>query len=140
MALATILEQLLRVQAAAGETRVQLAKMTGLPGAERIAQEIVNLEIELASMIARSLGAQPMAVGGLVTQPTFALLGEAGPEMVIPVKKKKRKVSKYQKQWGKELKKIKTTSRLKDGSYRKGWNQAKEFSKAHKMTKKAMKN
>lgn len=139
MALATILEQLLRIQAAAGETRVQLAKMTGIPGADRIAQEILNLEIELASMVARSLGAQPMALGGLVTQPTFALLGEAGPEMVIPVKKK-RKVSKYQRQWGKELKKIKSTSRLKDGSYRKGWNQAKEFSKAHKMTKKAMKN
>lgn len=50
-----------------------------------------------------------------------------------------RKLSKYQKEWGRQLKKLKNTSRLKDGSYRKGWDQAKEFSKAHKMTKKEMK-
>ena len=57
-----------------------------------------------------------MADGGLVTQPTFALLGEAGPELVLPLSgmdlptqspKKKRKVSKYQKQFGKELKILK---------------------------------
>lgn len=57
-----------------------------------------------------------MATGGLVTQPTYTLLGEAGPELVLPLKdvdfptslpKKKRKVSKYQKQFGKELKLLK---------------------------------
>jgi hypothetical protein len=85
------------------------------------------------------MGAQPMALGGLVSQPTFALLGESGPEMVVPMKKKKRKVSRYQRIWGKELKKIKKTSRLKNGSYRKGWNQSKEFKQAHKMAKKMMK-
>ena len=80
-----------------------------------------------------------MALGGLVTEPTFALLGEAGPEMVIPVTKKKRKVTKYLREWGRQLKQIKKTSRLKNGSYRKGWDRAKEFSKAHKMTKRKMK-
>lgn len=84
-----------------------------------------------------------MATGGLVTEPTLTLLGEAGPEMVIPLSKspskKKRKVSKYQRIWGKELKKIKKTSRLKNGSYRKGWDRSKEFAKAHKMTKKMLK-
>lgn len=133
MSLATILEQLLRVQAAAGETRVQLAKMTGIPGADRIAKEIVNLEIELASMIARSLGAQPMALGGLVTQPTFALLGEAGPEMVIPVqsKPKKRKVSKYSKTLGKNLKKLKIQHPRTA--------QNKLMKKAHRMTRQQLK-
>lgn len=106
MALSSILEQLLRVQAAAGQTRVQLAAMTGLPGAERLAQQIVDLEIQLASSIARSIGATPMALGGLVTQPTFALLGEAGPEMVVPVKKK-RKVSKYNRELGRQIKGLK---------------------------------
>jgi len=47
-----------------------------------------------------------MAMGGLVTQPTIALIGEAGPELVIPVKKK-RKVSKYQREFGKQMKKLK---------------------------------
>ena len=50
-----------------------------------------------------------------------------------------RKISKYQREWGRQLKKIKKTSRLKDGSYRKGWDRAKEFAKAHKMTRKMMK-
>lgn len=106
MSLTAILEQLLRVQAAAGQTRVQLASMSGIPGAESIAQQIVNLEIQLASMIARGLGAVPMAQGGLVTQPTFALIGEAGPEMVVPVKKK-RKVSKYNRELGRQIKELK---------------------------------
>ena len=57
-----------------------------------------------------------MATGGLVMQPTYTLLGEAGPELVLPLSgmdlptqspKKKRKVSKYQKQFGKELKILK---------------------------------
>lgn len=106
MALTAILEQLLRVQAAAGQARVQLAAMSGIPGAERIAQEIVRLETELASTIARGIGAIPMAQGGLVTQPTFALIGEAGPEMVVPVKKK-RKVSKYNRELGRQIKALK---------------------------------
>lgn len=50
-----------------------------------------------------------------------------------------RKISKYQREWGRQLKKIKKTSRLKNGSYRKGWDRTKEFAKAHKMTRKAMK-
>lgn len=54
-------------------------------------------------------------------------------------KPKKRKVSKYQKEWGRQLKIVKKTSRLKNGSYRSGWNRSKEFAKAHKMTKKALK-
>ena len=54
-------------------------------------------------------------------------------------KPKKRKVSKYQREWGRQLKKVKLTSRLKNGSYRKGWNQAREFRTAHKMTRRAMK-
>lgn len=137
-----LVETLLRLQSAAQAARRTIGESTGIlavPGANALLMQIELLETEYAQMIARSVGAIPMANGGLVTQPTFALIGEAGPEMVIPVKKKKRKVSKYQRIWGKELKKIKNTSRLKDGSYRKGWDQSKEFSKAHKATKKMLK-
>lgn len=142
MVLAQTAETLLRIQSAAQAARRQLVDQIPVPGAMQLIQEIERLETMMAQSVARALGAQPMALGGLVSQPTFALLGESGPEMVTPLisrSKKKRKVSKYQKQWGKELKKIKKTSRLKNGSYRKGWNQSKEFSKAHKMTKKSLK-
>ena len=55
-----------------------------------------------------------------------------------PKKKKRRKVAPYNRAFGKMLKKVKETSRLKDGSYRKGWSSSKEMSKAHKLTKKMM--
>jgi len=43
--------------------------------------------VELAAQQATdfTIGSKGMADGGLITQPTFALLGEAGPEMVIPI-------------------------------------------------------
>ena len=138
MALAETAEVLLRIQSAAQAARRELVDQIPVPGASELIREIERLETMYAQAIARRLGATPMALGGLVTQPTFTLLGEAGPEMVIPLEKKKRKVSKYQKEWGRQLKLIKKTSRLKNGSYRSGWDRAKEFSKAHKMTKKAM--
>ena len=53
--------------------------------------------------------------------------------------KKKRKVSRYNREFGKQLKKVKSTSRLKSGKLRSGWSVSKEMSKAHKMTKKALK-
>ena len=139
MSLARTAEALLRIQSAAQMARRELVDVVPIPGSSELIREVERLETLLAQSIARSLGAQPMAMGGLVSQPTFALLGESGPEMVVPLAKKKRKVSRYQRVWGKELKKIKKTSRLKDGSYRKGWDRSKEFAKAHKMTKKMMK-
>lgn len=139
MMLAQAAETLLRIQSAAQAARRQLVDQVPVPGAMQLIQEIERLETMMAQSVARAMGAQPMALGGLVSQPTFALLGESGPEMVVPMKKKKRKVSRYQRIWGKELKKIKKTSRLKNGSYRKGWNQSKEFKQAHKMAKKMMK-
>lgn len=142
MVLVALVEQLLRIQNRVADLRVQIAKMTKIPGIEKIVREITNLEIQLATELAKALGATPMALGGLVSEPTFALVGESGPELVIPVNsdsKPKRKVSKYQKMFGKQLKIVKKTSRLKNGSYRSGWNQAKEFNKAHKMTRKMMK-
>lgn len=139
MALAQTAETLLRIQSAAQAARRQLVDQIPVPGAMQLIQEIERLETMMAQSVARALGAQPMALGGLVAQPTFALLGESGPEMVVPLQKKKRKVSRYQRVWGKELKKIKKTSRLKNGSYRKGWNQSREFRTAHKMAKKMMK-
>jgi len=136
-------QTLLDIQSSSQRIRRQLVRL--VPGlntsvVNNILDETDRLEREFANQMARALGYTPMAMGGIVTQPTLALIGEAGPEMVIPLTpKKKRKVSKYQREWGRQLKVIKKTSRLKNGSYRSGWDRAKEFSKAHKMTKKAMK-
>lgn len=59
--------------------------------------------------------------------------------VVKQVAKKKRKVTKYNRTFGRMLKQVKQTSRLKDGTYRKGWSSSKEMSKAHKLTRKMMK-
>jgi len=139
MVLAQTAETLLRIQSAAQAARRQLVDQIPVPGAMQVIQEIERLETMYAQAIARALGAEPMALGGLVSQPTFALLGEAGPEMVIPVAKKKRKISKYQREFGRNLKKIKKEATLKNGSLRKGVTQQKLFAKAHKMTRKMMK-
>ena len=84
--------------------------------------------------------ATPMAMGGLVNHPTFALIGEAGPEMVIPTTpKKKRKVSAYQREFGRQYKRLKGRHTLKNGSMRKGWTPKRLMSSAHTAAKKARK-
>ena len=144
MVVQQLFETLLAVQSSSQRIRRQLVSV--IPGLNtkvinNILDETDKLETMFAQQIAMALGYTPMATGGLVTSPTLALIGEAGPELVVPLtpSKKKRKVSKYQKEWGRQLKSIKKTSRLKNGSYRSGWDRAKEFSKAHKLTKKALK-
>lgn len=51
---------------------------------------------------------------------------------------KKRKVSKYQREFGRQLATLNAQKRLKDGSYRKGWDASKVLSKAHKLTRKKL--
>ena len=144
MVVQQIFDTLLAVQSSSQRIRRQLVSL--VPGLNtqvinNILDETDKLETMFAQQVAMALGYTPMATGGLVTSPTLALIGEAGPELVVPLgpSKQKRKVSKYQKEWGRQLKSIKKTSRLKNGSYRSGWDRSKEFSKAHKLTKKALK-
>ncbi len=77
------------------------------------------------------------ATGGLVMSPTLALIGEAGPELVLPVTpvKKKRKTTKYQKELGKQLARQNKLHRLKNGSLRKGKTAASLLKAAHKLTR-----
>ena len=53
--------------------------------------------------------------------------------------KKKRKVSRYNREFGRQLKLVKAKSRLKNGKLRSGFTVSKEMSLAHKMTRKALK-
>ena len=86
-----------------------------------------------------------MATGGLVTDPTLAMIGEAGPELVLPLtggsvnlQKPKRRVTKYQRTYKKNFKKISSKYKLKSGKWKNdGFKRA--VKEAHKMTKKALK-
>lgn len=91
-----------------------------------------------ADLIIDSESPKKMAVGGLVTSPTLALLGEAGPELVVPLVKPKRtrKRTDYDRRLKRALLEINKTARLKNGSWRKGWDQAKVMKKAHKLARK----
>ena len=52
--------------------------------------------------------------------------------------KKRRRVSRYQKTFGRNLKQLDASARLKNGSYRSGMTKAKILSKAHKQTRKEL--
>ena len=82
-----------------------------------------------------------MAMGGLVTEPTLAMIGEAGPELVLPITgipKAKRKATKYQRTYKKKFKEVSKKYKLKSGKWKSnGFKRA--VSEAHKLTKKALK-
>jgi hypothetical protein len=78
-----------------------------------------------------------LAQGGLVMNPTLALIGEAGPELVVPVKKKRsRSARASDKKLSKAFKMANARYRLKNGSLRKGRTQADIAKLAHKLRKK----
>lgn len=82
-----------------------------------------------------------MATGGFVSEPTLAMIGEAGPELVLPLTglpKPKRKATKYQLTYKKEFKKISNKYKLKSGKWKTGGFK-KAVKEAHKLTKKALK-
>ena len=83
---------------------------------------------------------EDLARGGLVTMPTLGLTGEAGPEMVIPLVKPKRRRSRAaraaDKKLSKAFKEANRRMRLKNGSLRKGRTQADIAKLAHKLRKK----
>jgi SLT domain-containing protein len=105
--------------------------------------------VEIAAEVGTdaALDSTKMATGGLVTEPTFAMLGEAGPEMVIPLSgmvqplvKPKRKRSRTARAADKKLsrafKEANARYRLKSGALRKGRTQADIARLAHKLRKK----
>lgn len=83
---------------------------------------------------------EDLARGGLVTVPTLGLTGEAGPEMVIPFNKPKRKRSRAaraaDKKLSKAFKEANRRLRTKNGSLRKGKTQADVAKMAHRLRKK----
>jgi len=72
--------------ALAGKTLSQVLKWMWTPwGAVAIAGALIALSAIQASYKKQMSEATAMATGGIVTSPTLALIGEAGPEAVIPL-------------------------------------------------------
>ena len=81
-----------------------------------------------------------LATGGLVMSPTLAMIGEAGPEMVLPLTVPKKKRSRSARASDKKLSAAFKTAnaryRLKNGSLRKGRTQADIARLAQRLRKK----
>ena len=102
-------------------------------------QRTMELGIQ-QSAAANGVVLEDLARGGLVTMPTLGLTGEAGPEMVIPFNKPKRKRSRAaraaDKKLSKAFKEANRRLRTKNGSLRKGKTQADVAKMAHRLRKK----
>lgn len=120
----------------------------GGPAAGATATSFVNSpagEGAIAKAVTITLGENNVdsgnfAMGGLVMSPTLAMIGEAGPEMVVPLVKPKRKRSRSARAADKKLsrafKMANDRYRLKNGQLRKGRTQADIARLAHKLRKK----
>jgi len=113
----------------------------GAAAAAAIASPLGVASVELAADQATNftVGSKAMHDGGLITEPTFALLGEFGPELVIPLKKKPRS----RKQKAMDRKRSEAWSlanakgRRKDGSFYAGWDQKRIAEYANKVLRRS---
>ena len=138
----------------AGATAAGLA-LGGPPGAAaaataataNLASPLGVAAVEMVAEVGTDAALDPskMAMGGLVTEPTFAMIGEAGPELVLPLpglvpavieKRKTRKKTRRDRVLSRELKILNKRARKKDGSLRSGWTQRKIMQRAHAATSK----
>jgi len=116
----------------------EVAAFLASPPGRKLNEALIDQTAEKRGVVLEDL-----ARGGLVTQPTFGLTGEAGPEFVIPlsqIPKPKRKRSRSaraaDKKLSKAFKEANARYRKKDGSLRSGRTQADIARLAHKLRKK----
>lgn len=103
-----------------------MTKFVSTPAGDALARKIVS---------ASGGNATPFAMGGMVTEPTFALVGEAGPELITPIKEIKKRSTAYQRKYKKAFKKLSPQYKLKSGRWKKnGFRLAVKA--AHKLAKK----
>ena len=80
-----------------------------------------------------------MARGGIVMEPTYALIGEAGPEAVIPLtgplRPRRKSNSKYRTTYRREFRRISSRYKKKNGTWKKGGFKA-AVRAAHRATRK----
>lgn len=78
------------------------------------------------------LGNRLVSLGGEVIDGLEQTVG-------IPPIKKKRKKSKYSRELGRQMKRLNSKHRLKNGEYRKGWSRKRILSESHRATKRVLK-
>jgi len=98
-----------------------------------IGQDLLDTAIE-SSAKANNVVLEDLARGGLVTVPTLGLTGEAGPELVTPIKPKRK--GKKNPKLKKALEEANRKLRKQNGELRKGITQSDVMSLAHKLRKK----
>ena len=114
----------------------------GAVAARSIATPLGVASIELAAQQATdfTIGSKAMADGGLILEPTFALLGESGPELVIPLTKKPR--SRKQKALDKKRSAAWSLAnekgRKQNGEYKKTWDQKRIAQYANKVLRRSL--
>ncbi|GAH21028.1 unnamed protein product [marine sediment metagenome] len=99
----------------------------GAMAARSLATPLGVASIELAAQQATefTIDSKAMSQGGLILEPTFALLGEDGPELVIPLKKKprSRKQRTNDKKKSRAWREANSKLRNKNGQLKKGRTQ-----------------
>ena len=136
------------LKAIASSTAVTAATLTGGPAAGASmagflasppGQRVLDSAID-ASARQNNVQLEDLARGGLVMSPTLGLTGEMGPELVIPLQTKPRKVSakarKSRKNLSKALREANARLRTKSGKLRKGKTQADVMKLAQRLKKK----
>jgi len=124
----------------AGATAVG-GPVAGAAAARSIATPLGIASIELAAQQATefTVGSKAMHDGGLILEPTFALLGEDGPELVIPLKKKPR--SRKQKAMDRKRSEAwslaNTKGRRKNGEFYASWDQRRIAEYANKVLRRS---
>ena len=98
-----------------------------------VGQNLLDTAIE-SSAKANNVVLEDLASGGLVTVPTLGLTGEAGPELVTPIKPKRK--GKKNPKLAKAVKEANARLRTKSGKLRKGKTQRDVMKLAHKLLKK----
>lgn len=107
--------------------------------AAAIASPLGVASVELAADQATNftVGSKAMHDGGLITEPTFALLGEFGPEMVVPLVKKprSRKQRAMDRRRSEAWSLANAKGRRKNGEFYAGWDQRRIAEYANKVLK-----
>ena len=120
--------------AAAASATAAVASPGGIAAVEIVAELATDSAID----------SKAMATGGLITEPTFVMLGEMGPEMVIPLtglpvvkRKRSRSARASDKLLSAAFKEANRRYRKKDGSLRAGRTQSDIAKLAHRLKKKS---
>jgi hypothetical protein len=110
----------------------QVAAFLASPPGQRLLDQSLD-------SIARQEGVvlDDLAMGGLVSYPTLGLTGEAGPEMVIPIKKKprSRKQKANDKKKSRAWREANAALRNKNGQLKKGRTQKDVAKRANRILK-----